>query len=201
MNNAGLKIAITGNIGSGKSYVCELYKELGIPVFDSDHEAKLLYDRPEVKAQMVERFGEHIYRADGSLDRGLMASKVFGDACALGYVESVLYPVLNDWFGEWAEQQQTPYVLYESALIFEKHLESMFDAIIVVAALEPVRIRRVMERDRCTEEQVRARMALQMPQSEKLTKADFIIVHNYDDEDDFLKEQIKRINLLIISES
>lgn len=196
-----MRIGITGNIGSGKSYVCGLFKTLGIPVFDSDLEAKLLYDRPEVKAQMVERFGEHIYRADGSLDRGLMASKVFGDACALGYVESVLYPVLNDWFGEWAEQQQTPYVLYESALIFEKHLESMFDAIIVVAALEPVRIRRVMERDRCTEEQVRARMALQMPQSEKLTKANFIIVHNYDDEDDFLKEQIKRINLLIISES
>lgn len=190
-----IKVAITGNIGSGKSYVCSLFKSLGIPVFDSDREAKLLYDRPEVKARMVERFGENIYRPDGSLDRGLMASKVFGDACALGFVESVLYPVLNAWFDEWAARQETPYVIYESALIFEKHLESMFDAIVVVAASEPVRIRRVMTRDHCIEEQVLARMAMQLPQSEKLTKADFVIVHEEDDEDEFLMDQVRRIHL------
>ena len=189
-----MKIAITGNIGSGKSYVCELFKSLGIPVFDSDHEAKLLYDRPEVREKMVERFGENIYRADGSLDRGLMASKVFSDSCALGYVESVLYPMLNNWFDEWAAQQDAPYVLYESALIFEKHLEAMFDAIIVVAASEPVRIGRVMRRDCCTEEQVRARMAYQLPQAEKVAHADFVIVHEEDDEDGFLMEQILKIN-------
>ena len=194
-----MKVAITGNIGSGKSYVCSLFKSLGIPVFDSDYEAKLLYDRPEVRAKMVERFGESIYRADGSLDRALMASKVFGDACALGFVESVLYPVLNEWFDEWASQQEAPYVIYESALIYEKHLESMFDAIVVVAASEPVRIRRVMTRDHCTEEQVLARMAMQLPQSEKVTKADFVIVHDFDDEDEFLKEQVDRINGQLVS--
>lgn len=188
-----MKIAITGNIGSGKSYVCDLFRSLGVPVFDSDREAKLLYDRPEVKAKMVERFGPSIYLPDGHLDRVLMASKVFGDACAMGYVESVLYPVLNAWFDEWAAQQDTPYVLYESALIFEKHLESMFDAVIVVAASEPVRLRRVMTRDHCTMEQVQARMAMQLPQSEKVTKADYVIVHDEDDEDEFLMDQVKRI--------
>lgn len=188
-----MKIAITGNIGSGKSYVCDLFRSLGVPVFDSDREAKLLYDRPEVRAKMVERFGPSIYLPDGHLDRALMASKVFGDVCALGYVESVLYPVLNAWFDEWAAQQDTPYVLYESALIFEKHLESMFDAIIVVAASEPVRLRRVMTRDHCTMEQVQARMAMQLPQSEKVTKADYVIVHDEDDEDEFLMDQVKRI--------
>lgn len=187
-------VAITGNIGSGKSYVCSLFKTLGVPVFDSDREAKLLYDRPEVRAKMVEHFGENIYRADGSLDRALMASKVFGDACALGFVESVLYPVLNGWFAEWADQQEAPYVIYESALIYEKHLESMFDAIVVVAASEPVRIRRVMTRDHCTEEQVLARMAMQLPQSEKVTKADYVIVHDEDDEDEFLMDQVRRIH-------
>ena len=68
-----MKIAITGNIGSGKSYVCSLFKTLGIPVFDSDYEAKLLYDRPEVRQQMVERFGEEMYDAEGHLDRKRMA--------------------------------------------------------------------------------------------------------------------------------
>lgn len=189
-----MKVAITGNIGSGKSYVCGLFKDLGIPVFDSDYEAKLLYDLPEVRRKMVDRFGERIYQDDGSLDRRLMASKVFGDACALGYVESVLYPVLNERFDDWAEQQATPYVIYESALIYEKHLEEMFDAVVVVAASEAVRIRRVMTRDHCTEEQVLARMAMQMPQSEKLTKADFVIVHDFDDEDVYLKEQVDAIH-------
>jgi dephospho-CoA kinase len=82
-------------------------------------------------------------------------------------------------------------------LIFEKHLEKMFDAIIVVAASESVRIRRVMTRDRCTEEQVRARMAMQLPQSEKVTKADFVIAHEDDDEDEYLMEQVGKIHAIL----
>ncbi len=195
-----MKIAITGNIGSGKSYVCDLFKSQGVPVFDSDREAKLLYDLPEVRQKMVERFGAQIYHDNGALDRKLMASKVFGDACALGYVESVLYPVLNKRFADWADQQGTPYVLYESALIFEKHLEGMFDAIIVVAASEPVRVRRVMTRDHCTEEQVRARMAMQLPQSEKVTKADYVIVHEHDDEDAYLMDQVRNIHTMLANQ-
>lgn len=188
-----IKIAITGNIGSGKSYVCGLFKTLGIPVFDSDLEAKKLYDRPEIREKMVKRFGTEVYDADGHLDRRQMADKLFSDSCALGYVESVLYPVLNEWFAEWAELQEAPFVLYESALILEKHLESMFDAVIMVAASESTRIRRVMLRDHCTEEQVRARMALQLPQAEKVMKSDYVIVHENDDEDNFLMEQIQGI--------
>ena len=186
-------IGITGNIGSGKSYVCSMFKELGVPVFDSDIEAKRLYELPEVRECIVERFGASMYDADGQLDRRKMASRVFSDSCALGYVESVLYPVLNERFDAWAGQQDAPFVLYESALIFEKQLESMFDAVIVVAASESVRIRRVMTRDHCSEDQVRSRMALQLPQSEKVAKADHVIVHERDDEDALLMEQVNRI--------
>ena len=187
-----MRVGITGNIGSGKSYVCSLFKQQGIPVFDSDAEAKRLYYRPEIKQRIVARFGEDVYHDDGSLDRARLAGLLFSDSCALGFVESTLYPALNAWFDVWAEQQDAPFVLYESALIFEKHLEPMFDAILVVAASEPVRIRRVMARDHCTEEQVRSRMAQQLPQSEKLMKADFFIVHDQDDEDDALMEQVVR---------
>lgn len=193
-----MKVAITGNIGSGKSYVSALFKQLGIPVFDSDYEAKQLYYRPEVKEKMVDRFGPDIYREDGTLDRAQMAGCVFSNPCALGYVESVLYPALNEWFAEWADAKEAPFVLYESALIFEKHIETMFDAVIVVAASEPVRIRRVMTRDHCSEEQVRARMAMQLPQAEKLTKADYVIVHEEDDEDEYLKKQVQEIHSEIL---
>ncbi len=189
-----MRVGITGNIGSGKSYVCALFKELGIPVFDSDYEAKQLYYDPEIKGKVVARFGSETYREDGSLDRARLAQRVFSDSCSLGFVEATLYPVLNERFAEWADQQECPYVLYESALIFEKHLEDLFDAIIVVAASEPVRIRRVMSRDHCSEEQVRSRMAKQWPQSEKVTKADYVIMHEADDEDEFLREQVSQIN-------
>ena len=64
-----MKVAITGNIGSGKSYVCSFFKAIGIPVFDSDFEAKQLYALPEIKQRITERFGEEMYLPDGSLDR------------------------------------------------------------------------------------------------------------------------------------
>ena len=189
-----MKVAITGNIGSGKSYVCSFFKQIGIPVFDSDLEAKRLYDLPEIKRCIINRFGEDMYLPEGSLDRKRLARVLFSDSCALGYVESILYPVLNARFDAWAQEQGAPYVLYESALIFEKHLEAMFDAVVVVSASEETRIRRVMSRDHCTEEQVRGRMAYQLPQSEKLTKADYVVVHEEDDEDDCLQEQVLRIH-------
>ncbi|MBP5797287.1 MAG: dephospho-CoA kinase [Bacteroidales bacterium] len=189
-----MKVAITGNIGSGKSYVCSFFKQIGIPVFDSDLEAKKLYDLPEIKRRIMNRFGEDMYLPEGSLDRKRLARVLFSDSCALGYVESILYPVLNARFDAWAQEQGAPYVLYESALIFEKHLEAMFDAVVVVSASEETRIRRVMTRDHCTEEQVRGRMAYQLPQSEKLTKADYVVVHEEDDEDDCLQEQVSRIH-------
>ena len=78
--------------------------------------------------------------------------------------------------------------------IFEKHLESMFDAVIVVSASEETRMRRVMLRDHCSEEQVRSRMTLQWPQAEKVTLADYVVVHEEDDEDAFLMDQISKIN-------
>ena len=189
-----MKVAITGNIGSGKSYVCSFFKQMGIPVFDSDLEAKKLYDLPEIKRRIMNRFGEDMYLPEGLLDRKRLARVLFSDSCALGYVESILYPVLNARFDAWAQEQDAPYVLYESALIFEKHLEAMFDAVVVVSASEETRIRRVMSRDHCTEEQVRGRMAYQLPQSEKLTKADYVVVHEEDDEDDCLQEQVSRIH-------
>ena len=159
-----MKIAITGNIGSGKSYVAALFKTLGIPVFDSDWEAKQLYYREDIRDKIVARFGSRAYTADGRPDRAYLASVLFSDPEALAFVEQTLYPALNEWFADWAGRQDAPYVLYESALILEKGLRSLFDAVIVVTASESTRIRRVMTRDHCGEAQVRSRMALQLPE-------------------------------------
>lgn len=183
MKHNPLRVAITGNIGSGKSYVCQIFKAHGIPVFDSDSEAKKVYFVPEVKGKIINRFGPEVYLSDTILNRRLLSSLLFSNPDDLAFVESTLYPVLNAGFAQWADNQtHASFVLYESALIYEKHLENLFDAIIVVAASESTRIRRVMFRDGCTEEAVRQRMAQQLPQDVKIARADFVIEHDGDDE-------------------
>lgn len=193
------KIAITGNIGCGKSWVSALFESEGIPVFYSDDEAKKLYQRHEVKEAMKRRFGDDIYFSDGLINKVLLSQIIFSDAEARSFVEQTLYPALNRYFDEWASEQDAPFVLYESALIFEKHLESMFDAVVVVSASEGTRLHRVMLRDHCSEEAVRARMANQWSEAEKIARADFVIYHEHDDEDGFLFEQVKSVIAAIAS--
>ncbi len=185
------KVGITGNIGSGKSYVCKMFEKLGIPVFYSDDETKKLYLIPSVKELIVNRFGEEVYFEDGTLNRKLLSYHLFKNEEAMKFIESVLYPALNQHFDEWCEQQTSPYVLYESAILFEKNYGKYFDKIIFVSAPEDIRLQRVMKRDDCTEENVRSRMRLQMSEETKISKADFVI---YNDGDKALEPQVETIN-------
>lgn len=188
------RIGITGNIGSGKSYVCKMFENLGIPVFYSDDETKRLYLIPYVKALMIKRFGEEVYFDDGTLNRKLLSYHLFKNEEAMKFIESVLYPALNQHFDEWCEQQKTPYVLYESAILFEKNYKKYFDKIIFVSAPEDIRLQRVMRRDDCTEENVRSRMRLQMNEELKISKADFVI---YNDGIREVEPQVMAINKLL----
>ena len=172
------KIGITGNIGSGKSYVCKMFENLGIPVFYSDDETKKLYLVPSVKTLIINRFGNEVYFEDGTLNRKLLSYHLFKNEEAMKFIESVLYPALNQHFDEWCEQQTTPYVLYESAILFEKNYEKFFDKIIFVSAAESIRLQRVMKRDDCSEENVRSRMRLQLNEETKISRADFVIYNN-----------------------
>ena len=189
------RVAITGNIGSGKSWVCELFKQhLGIPVYNSDDAAKKMYFQPEVHKKLVNRFGDAIYHSDTELNRKYIADLIFSDETAQHDLEGILYPALFIDFEQWITQQHTPYVLFESALVFEKRLEKRFDAIVMVSASENTRLRRAMERDHCDEATIRARMAKQWPEEGKRLLADYVIWHENDDEDEVLMEQIMRLH-------
>ncbi len=191
------KVAITGNIGSGKSWVCELFKQrLNIPVYNSDEAAKRMYFLPEVRRQLMQRFGDSFYLSDTELNRKLIADLVFSDEKAQRDLEGILYPALFVDFEQWMAKQEAPYVLFESALVFEKRLEKRFDAIVMVSASEATRLRRVMEREHCDEATVRARMAKQWPEEGKRLLADYVIWHENDDEDDVLLEQIMEMHRL-----
>lgn len=194
-------VAITGNIGSGKSWVCELFKQrLNIPVYNSDDAAKQMYFHPEVREKLVNRFGDSIYLSDTEIDRRYLADLIFHDETAQRDLEGILYPALFVDFGQWMAKQEAPYVLFESALIFEKRLENQFDAVVMVSASEQTRLRRAMLRDRCDEATVRARMAKQWPEEGKRLLADYVIWHENDDEDEALLKQIKRLHEAFVSE-
>ena len=188
------KVAITGNIGSGKSWVCALFEKIGIPVFYSDPEAKRLYFRADIREAMKKRFGNEIYLSDNEIDKPLLSNLIFNDRRAMRDVELILYPALNAYFDEWAEQQNAPYVLYESAIIFEKHLTDRFDAIVMVSASKKTRLRRVMLRDHCTAEVVTERMKKQWSDKKKSSMADYVILHDSDDDEEALMQQVMQVH-------
>ena len=188
------KVGITGNIGSGKSYVCKIFESLGIPVFYSDDETKKLYLIPSVKDKIIKRFGAEVYFDDGTLNKKVLSYHLFKNEEAMKFIESELYPALNQRFDEWCEKQKTPYVLYESAILFEKNYDKFFDKIIFVSAPEDIRLQRVMKRDDCTEENVRSRMRLQKSEETKISKSNHVI---YNDGKHDVKQQVLDINKLL----
>ena len=159
-----ITVIVTGGIGSGKSAVCSLLKERGVPVYDSDARAKALYDEdPSLIPALESALGVPLRGADGRLDKADLAQRIFADEAARESVESLLYPVLLKDFKAWRQAQgAAPFVVLESAIILSKPLfRGIADAVVKVEAAPEIRLRRAMERDGATEEAVRRRMAAQ----------------------------------------
>lgn len=190
------KIGITGNIGSGKTTCCRLFELLGIPVYYADLRAKQLMVEDDIlKHQITNLLGPDAYAADGSLDRVRIGQRVFKDETLLTRLNALVHPAVRRDSERWHEQQTSPYTLHEAALIYETGGEARLDAVIVVAAPEILRIQRVMERDGVSIEAVRARMDHQMPEAEKLARADFILQN---DGEQMLIPQVLQIHQKIL---
>lgn len=188
------RIGITGNIGSGKSLVCKIFNHLGINTFFSDEETKKLYLLPEIKEQILNYFNDEVYFKDGSLNNKLLSYHLFKNPMALQFIEGILYPQLNKTFDEWCAKQHSNYVLFESAILFEKKFDTQFEGIIFVSAAESIRMQRTIQRDNCDEENVRARMRLQWDEDIKKAESDFII---FNDGDKMLIPQVLEIHKIL----
>ena len=172
------KIALTGGIGTGKTYLSTHFIEVGIPVFYADDEAKKLYADPQFLQTIREAFGDEVFVPNQSdqLSFERLAAKVFADEEALQQLNRLVHPAVMQKFEEWCAQQDAPAVMMESAVVFEGNLISYFDKIIVADAPVELRIRRIMARNpEMTREQILARMARQMPQEEKCRRADLVV--------------------------
>lgn len=172
-----MKVGITGGIGSGKSTVCRLFAQRGIAVYDSDSEAKrLMADDAGLRSAVVARFGAETY-PDGVLDRARLAACVFSDARALADLNALVHPVVIRDFAAWAERQEGPYVILESAILFEAGLQGSVDRSIAVLAPVELRIQRACRRDGCDEARIRERVAAQMTDDDLCRLADYTMVN------------------------
>lgn len=184
-------VGLTGGIGSGKSTIAKEFATLGIAVFNSDEQAKaLIANNAQVKKRIIAAFGEEAYQ-NGEYNRAYIAQIVFNNSEKLAILNGIVHPALAKYFNQWAKKQTSPYVLKEAAILFESGSYKDCDYIITVTAPEEVRIARVMARDHCTEAQVRARMAQQWSDAQRIALSDAVI-ENVDLES--AKEQVKRIN-------
>ena len=188
-----LKVGLTGNIGSGKTLVGEMFRILDIPVFKADAEAKNLYSRPEIKKQLKQITGKSIFDDHGEVDRHKMAALIFADKKLLENVNALIHPLVRESFSLYSKRfAEKPYVIYEAAIIIESGYYKQLDRIILVQAPEGLRFQRVVGRDGATLEEIKRRAASQMPEEKKMKFADWII---YNDGIQMVIPQVLKIDL------
>jgi dephospho-CoA kinase len=173
-----LKIGLTGGIGSGKSTVAKMFELLNVPVYYADAASKRLYHTDKVlMANLKKHFGEDIYTNE-RLNRTKLAAIVFNDKNKLELLNSLVHPPTIKDAEEWIKRQTTPYVIKEAALLFESGSAAGLDYVIGVYAPTHIRIKRVMDRDGVTRDNVLNRMNKQIAESIKMRLCDFVIKNN-----------------------
>jgi len=190
-----MKIGITGGIGSGKSTVTDYLTDQGYPVVDADDIARQIVRKGSpVLSQLAEALGGEILTPEGELDRALTAEMVFGDPDKKQILNDIMWKAIGEVMdGEIAslEDEGYPVIFVDAPLLFEAGMQENLDAVWMVYADEDIRIERVMERDDVGADQVRARMAAQMSDEEKMELADEVLDNNGTREE--LTEQIDRL--------
>jgi dephospho-CoA kinase len=173
-----LKIGITGGIGSGKTTVAKVFETLGIPVYYADDEAKrIMNEDEELKKKITVSFGNESYE-NGKLNRAYLASVVFNNNYKLDLLNSIVHPATIKDAEQWMQNKNTAYALKEAALLFESGAAENLDYVIGVTAPQHLRIKRVMERDSVTRDEVLKRINRQIEEDIKIKLCDFVIIND-----------------------
>lgn len=168
-------VGLTGGIGSGKTTVGSLFAELGVPVYNSDEEAKkLMQSSKKIRRAITQLLGKEAYNG-GKLNRPYIAKKVFNDKELLQKINAIVHPEVKKDFSSWAEKQEKPYVIQEAAILFENGSYKNYDRMILVKAPKALRIARLKKRDNSTEKDILERMRNQWSDAKKSRLSDFVI--------------------------
>lgn len=168
-------IAITGNLGSGKSTVCRFFQQLEIPVYYSDQAAKMLMIQDKQLIKSIKKLLGNAAYIDGVLDRKYVGTKIFGDKKLLEKMNALVHPSVRKDYMKWRNAQKSLFTIQESALTFEIEAEKIMDSTILVYAPEALLIERGVARGNQTKKEVKARLSKQMDQEIKKRKATYII--------------------------
>lgn len=170
-------VGLTGGIGSGKTTVAKFFVELGVPVYNSDKEAKkLMKSSKKVKKAIIELLGENAYEGK-RLNKIYISDKIFKNKSLLTELNSIVHPAVRKHFLRWTKRQDSPYVIQETAIIFENSGQDFYDKIILVTAPEEERIQRVMVRSGISKNAILARLKNQWLDIKKEPLSDYVIVN------------------------
>ena len=184
-------VCLTGGMGSGKSTVAQMFADLGISVYNADNSAKrLMHQDGALKEILTELLGSNTYDEQGQLNRSWIAQKLFSDPELLHQWNAAIHPRVSDDFDQWFRNQRGNYVIKEAAILFETGGQKKCSLSILITAPAQVRIRRVMQRDSWTKDQVLARLKHQWSDERKMPMADFVL-ENLD-----LRELTQEVNRL-----
>lgn len=174
-----LHLGITGRMGSGKSFICRIFEEeFGIAVFYSDREAKKCYENPEIKSEIRQLFGNTVLFPDGSYDWKKIGDAAFGNQQLLQQLNEIIHPCVMKEYQRWKNEQCSPYTLFESAIIYEQHLEQLFDGVIYIQCPTDIIMERVRLRNGWNMETISRRLQQQQLQEDYSNKADYLILHD-----------------------
>ena len=191
-------IGLTGGIGSGKSTVAAIFATLGIPIYNSDDHAKsLMQDDASLRSRITELLGARAYTKDEMLDKAWIAQQVFSDNAKLQQLNNIVHPAVFTDLINWSaqpKQAMAPYLIQESAILFEEDLTSRFNGVILVVADVEERIRRVMNRDNTSREHVLKRIENQWDDDRKIPNSEYVI---YNDSKSSLLTQVMDIDKMI----
>lgn len=180
-SNSILQIGITGGIGSGKSLICAIFHTLGIPVYDADLRARwILNNNSTLREEIIKAFGDESYTEENQLNRKYLAAQVFNNSDKVTLLNSLVHPNVGKDYENWVKAHQSyPYLVKEAALMFESSSYQALDKIITVYAPVELRIKRIQRRDtHRSEQEIRAIIGKQLPEEEKVQRADFVIYND-----------------------
>ena len=188
---SGLKLGITGGIGSGKTSVCKVFSILGIPVFSADPVARDIMDKDSHVIKGINTITGRDMYAFGELDRKELAKLIFNDVTLLKKVNALVHPVVFDYFRKWEMEQEAPYVIMEAAILFESGASKLVDRIASVIAPVEERVERVIKRNQLSRKQVMERIRNQMGDAERIKLSDYVI---YNSENDMIIPSVLEIH-------
>jgi dephospho-CoA kinase len=180
-----LIIGLTGGIGSGKSTVCQMFRDLGITIIDADQIAReIVAPGSDELKKIIEKFGVSLLKNDNTLNRDALRTLIFNNSSAKKWLEDLLHPVIYQTMIDRAQQADSPYVILDIPLLAETlknqpiHIREYIDRILVIDTTEALRISRLKNHNRYPEDVIKKIINQQASQKERSAIADDVIENN-----------------------